>query len=279
MTKTYLLIDCGYLFFYRYYATKLWYKRAHEYTDDLIMVKDIHFQNTFQRMIRECIQKLVKRFETCWTHVIFCRDCSRSTIWRNKNYVQYKANRDTTSLTGLPIASRLLKETIFEIVRQEGAKSIGVATTEADDIVFCAINFVKTMEPSSKYVIIASDHDYYQILDKVTSLVGLDKRDHMLSSTRVTHQLEPTKAAKIDLLVKIISGDSSDNIKPIFPRCGPKTALKLALEPELLASWFKKYPVSETRFKENQQLIDMSEIPEMLQIAINNKLRVCLGYR
>ena len=48
MTQTYLLVDWGYLFFYRYHATKLWYKRAHDYLDDLTMSFDPIFKKTIQ---------------------------------------------------------------------------------------------------------------------------------------------------------------------------------------------------------------------------------------
>ena len=51
MTSTYLAVDMGYLFFYRYHATKLWYKKAKEYTDDLTMSEDTEFQNKFKDMI------------------------------------------------------------------------------------------------------------------------------------------------------------------------------------------------------------------------------------
>lgn len=274
--KTYILVDCGYLFFYRYHATKLWYKKAHTYTDDLTMAQDIHFQTTYQKMVKNCIQRFLKKYSETWEHVIFCRDSRRESVWRNSLNSEYKGNRDTSQLTGLRIASKLLKLTIFELVREEGAKSIGVAKAEADDIVYCCTSLIRVFEPDCKCVIIASDQDYYQILDEKISLVRLDKRDPMTKSTRVTLGLSPQEAAKIDLLVKIISGDNSDNIKAIFPKCGPKTALKLAQDEKLLNLWFEKHNSSKSRFIQNKSLIDMTEIPAELQFTIGKKIKICL---
>ena len=130
MTATYLAIDMGYLFFYRYHATKMWYRKAKEYIDDLSMAEDMEFQNKFKDMIESCIQKLLKKYKTNWENVFLCRDCRRGEIWRNDIHNEYKGTRDTSKLTGLSIAAKLLKEKSFDLVRYKGVKCIGVKTAE-----------------------------------------------------------------------------------------------------------------------------------------------------
>ena len=47
-----------------------------------------------------------------------------------------------------------------------------------------------------------------------------------LSFKKITDQKSSTGTAECDLFCKIVMGDISDNIPSVFPKCGPKTALK-----------------------------------------------------
>ena len=70
---------------------------------------------------------------------------------------------------------------------------------------------------------------------------------------------------KLDLGVKIIVGDNSDNIPKCFPKCGQKTAIKYVNNPELLDKAFAKYPGSKEKFILNKTLIDFNCIPSNIQ--------------
>ena len=277
MTQTYLLVDWGYLFFYRYHATKLWYKRAEDYQDDLTMSVDPKFKKTFQKKVVDCIKEKMKKHKVDWCNVIVCRDTRRSDIWRNQLHGDYKGTRDTSSLTGLKMTSSYLREVIFDLLREHDVKCIGLKGAEADDIVYVCKKRLSEVYPESKYVIVASDCDYYQIIDSNTSLVRLDKKDPMVKSTRNTHDFDIPKAQQIDLLVKIIQGDSSDNISSCFPKCGGKTALSLALDNEKLEKYLKRHAGSREKLNFNRKLIDMSNIPMELQQTITEKVNVCFG--
>lgn len=277
MVVTYLLVDWGYLFFYRYHATKLWYKRAHDYKDDLSMAEDQVFKLTFQKRVKECIAEKMKKHGVKWENVIICRDGRRSEVWRNAHHGDYKGNRDTSGLTGLALSSGYLKEAVFSLLRECNVKCIGYRGAEADDVVYVCKKRLGELDGDAKFVIVASDCDYYQIVDERTSLVRLDKKDPMAKSTRNTHGLEVAKAQEVDLLVKLIAGDSSDNIVGCFPKCGPKTALNLALDGKKLESHFKKHEGSRERFETNSLLIDMRNIPVEIQQGIVGKLEVCFG--
>ena len=56
-----------------------------------------------------------------------------------------------------------------------------------------------------------------------------------------------------------------------------KTALKLALDKDLLNIWFNKYPSSHLLFNNNKSLIDMTDIPKYMQYNIQSRVKICLG--
>ena len=67
-----------------------------------------------------------------------------------------------------------------------------------------------------------------------------------------------------DLQLKILMGDSSDNIPSVFPKCGIKTALKCVDDPE----YFKKKMGISIQYHEqyilNQTLVSFDKIPKEL---------------
>ena len=75
-------------------------------------------------------------------------------------------------------------------------------------------------------VLIASDHDYLQI-DGISQF--------NLEGKRIVRDLGGTIVSAPEyLLGKILMGDKSDNICQVFKKCGPKTALKLVKDKEML---------------------------------------------
>ena len=63
------------------------------------------------------------------------------------------------------------------------------------------------------------------------------------------------------MLSKILSGDKSDNIPPVFPRCGKKTSLKLAKNTNELNKKLKSSLEWQQNFERNTILIDNQKIP------------------
>ena len=65
---------------------------------------------------------------------------------------------------------------------------------------------------------------------------------------------------------KIILGDPSDNIKPVFKNCGLKTVLKYYKNPEYFEECLKKENSSaHEAYLLNKKLIDFNEIPISLK--------------
>jgi 5'-3' exonuclease len=144
-----------------------------------------------------------------------------------------------------------------------GIKTLSVDSAEADDILMCLIRRMK--HPHN--VIIATDHDYIQILDKC--------RMFDLSGKEINREYISEKIAGDDSLsvsdylkIKIIMGDKSDNIPSIFDRCGPKTGYKLVKNPTLLREKLQENPSSVKQLQLNKALIDATRIPVELQKKI-----------
>ena len=82
------------------------------------------------------------------------------------------------------------------------------------------------------------------------------------------------------MMLKIITGDKSDNIPGIKYRFGPKTAYKLLSEgdgKQNLQDMLDKDPAVKVAFNRNRKLIAFSEIPAKLQQEIVVDLRKKMG--
>jgi len=71
--------------------------------------------------------------------------------------------------------------------------------------------------------------------------------------------------SNIDLEIKIIMGDSSDNIPSVFPKCGPKTAQKCIDNPEFFQKKMEEDPKYTAQYELNKLLVDFDNIPDDLQ--------------
>lgn len=265
-TMSYLLVDTSYLAFYRYFATKQWYRRAQDYTDDDTMVQDPIFKDMFAKKTKDCLTELVKKHNIPWDNVIFARDCPRRDIWRMKLWPTYKGSR--VDQVNCRSSFYQIREIIVDLIRGHNVKCLSVPHAEADDIVAVSHRHLFETGLANQCYILASDTDYYQLLNDATRLLRLDRYDPMKGFSGNSQQ---------DLLVKIIGGDVSDNIPKCFEKCGKKTSLHLATHPDQLAQKFLSNPGSKQQFLLNQQLIDFRQIPTEIQELIQIKLMVCLG--
>ena len=126
---------------------------------------------------------------------------------------------------------------------------------EADDCVA-----LTTKHFNKETIIIANDHDYKQLLNDHCKLYNLQYKE-------ITSNNPP-----LDLFLKIILGDKSDNIKGLFKRCGKKTGEKYFNDREL----FNKKCKEEQQliaFEINKILIDFNYIPSLLQKEFIEQLK------
>lgn len=113
--------------------------------------------------------------------------------------------------------------------------------------------------------IITSDTDYMQLKKERIHIYNL-------SFTPLITEKNSFGCAKKDLLYKIIRGDTSDNIKPLFNKCTKREAIKLMDDNSLLMKKIKDEG-REENYKLNRTLVDFQKIPQELQEIMIDKLK------
>lgn len=261
-----LIIDLSYFVFHRYYATKSYVKISEQSDSISISFDDLTFTDMFKTGFRKDLKKIVNKFGA--SEIYFAKDCARSEIWRNSIYSEYKSRKQLSDFDGRAfevVYDELIPELkeVYKTYRyRRSIKNIPLytishATCEADDI--CAV-LCKKIFGSTKKTIITGDHDYLQLVDDTTAIY--DMKFRALKSKSIG-------CAREDLLLKILTGDKSDNIPSI---CSKKHALSLirdGLSCEEIANMYR----DDARFQLNRNLVDMDMIPEDLVISIVERLK------
>ena len=201
---------------------------------------------------------------------IFAMDDRVSYSFRKKLYPEYKAQRALVKRSyQLQPIKDYITNVIFkdlEVEEKYGYHLVKVEGAEGDDVIATTLLNFKDNYLAS--MLVASDHDFLQI-DGVREfdLFGKEaKRD--LGGEIVN--------ADDYLLGKILMGDKSDNIKQVFPKCGPKTALKWTKDKTTLKTVLKESQDAASRYLLNKKIISFKEMPSELSSAILEKINVAL---
>ena len=254
----FLIIDVSYFNFWRFFATKLWYTKAHE--DEQIeqgydWTQNQVFMEKYKKMYFQTLKKYIKKFKP--HKIILARDCKRQTIWRMNFYPEYKGTRDEIyekkqfmggkvfKYTYSDIIPELLKDPLFQQIKLDNA--------EADDIIYMCSQKIRK-NPDNIISIISSDHDLLQIIDSSFNI-------KLYQGNLKTYNNKAKGNADISNFLKAILGDSSDNIPKVFSGVGEKTAVKLYNNPNLLLDKFRKNKESFNRYIINRLLVDFKYIP------------------
>lgn len=208
--------------------------------------------------------------------VWICYDGGKS--WRKEFSTAYKAQRkearDKQSVEGGGLIKwdefyRVLNEMQKDMATYFPFYVIRADTIEADDLI---AHVVRNSPADDEKIIVTRDGDFVQLLYYPNTRIynPIDRR--YITSTNPIFSLQQ----------KICMGDKSDNILPIRPRFGEKTAEKYILAGELdklleqaqkdiQESGTPKDPLAESYFK-NRKLIDMSQIPASLSKVIEDTI-------
>ncbi len=197
--------------------------------------------------------------------IIVAKDCHRKNIWRMDLYNDYKKNRIyDDSFMGGPFFEMAYKNE--ELFKKAGANIIlKHCKLEADDCVALTAKYLIKKYPDINIKIITSDTDYLQLICPNIELFTLKYK-------KVNTSKNSSGNPKQDLFCKIVSGDKSDCIPSVFPKCGPKTALKYWNDPELFKKKLSENIEYQKIYDRNKQLIDMNCIPINLKNEFNKKL-------
>lgn len=248
-----VLIDAGYFMFHRYYATLKWYSLKN---DNIISVQDLHntreFIEALENHAMKDIEKLKKRWNT--KNIVLCLDTKRENIWRMKIYPEYKSNRNNDMINKIA-----LKHLIPFIEDYELAQYIGNDNLEADDIIYILTKKLLEIEDyKENIVIITNDNDYLQLKRDRVDIYNLQGKD----GTDISYRSAGNK--ELDLMIKVLKGDTSDYIMPIHTRLGIETAKRVAMMTEEdRIDWIRsKGEEAVNNYYKNKKLIDFREIPE-----------------
>ena len=269
--KTFIFIDGSYFCFYRYYAVMNWWKNA--YPDDPlnIPIENSKFVEKFKKIFVEKIQEIPKKLKKFTNKkiedpiLIVGKDCKREQIWRNDFYDKYKATRASNGEDGFmggPFFKMAYEEELFQ---QGGVKLILQHNRlEADDCIAISVKHLIEKYPDCTIYIITSDNDYLQLVRENVHIYNLSFKN--LKDSKIFSG-NPEK----DLKIKIIMGDTSDNIPSVFPKCGIKTAIKCVEDSE----YFKKKMSDNIKYYEqfllNDTLVSFDKIPVELVSEFSNK--------
>lgn len=257
MNPTFIFVDGSYYCFYRYFALLNWWKNAYPETIIEDPYQNKNFVDKFKKTFVEnllAIPKKLKIHKTTKPFLIVGKDCKRENIWRMDLFPKYKSNRDQVGFMGGPFFKMAYEAELFQ---QGGAKAIlKHPKLEADDCIALSVKHLTNKYPECQIYIITSDRDYLQLASPNVHLFNLTFKNIAEKSS--------SGNAKDDLEIKIIMGDTSDNIPAVFPKCGLKTAQKCIQEPEFFKKKMADNSEYYAQYELNKKLVDFNNIPEEL---------------
>jgi len=175
-----------------------------------------HFLNTLRKFLEE----------TNFNKVVVFWDSKTSSSVRRLIYPKYKLNRRPSETESKEESFLEQKQRVKQYLEEMFVRQLETDHAEADDLIayYCKIS------SDEDKIIFSSDRDLAQLIsDKVTIYSPSTKQYYKMGSTIKISDIEfPHYNVKT---VKILTGDSSDNIDGIF-YLGEKTLVKLF--PELL---------------------------------------------
>jgi 5'-3' exonuclease len=260
-SKPIILIDQSYYVFNRYYATCNWYSHQKDKNLNLDNIENnTDFIMAFFRHFENDINKIIKKYKTIKSNIIFCCDCTRCEIWRNVIYNDYKSTR---------IKKENFDGTIFNLFKNYISNNdynyCESNNLEADDITYIIQRKIKDEFRNYSIVIITNDNDYLQMYDMNTTIINMQFKD--ISLRIKTNPM-------IELEFKIIYGDKSDNIQKIQTGLKKNDAFKLAnMNKEDRNKYLIEHNLME-KYLLNKRLVDLTEIPEKLINDFNSKYNI-----
>ncbi len=191
---------------------------------------------------------------------------SKKPSFRKEIYKDYKANREVPP----PDLSDQIKA-VREMCEQAHLPTLQQEGIEADDLI---ASYVKTHKKRGPIVIVSSDKDLTQLVDK--NVVMYDSfRERILGPEEVLEKYGVAPEKMLDFLS--LTGDSSDNI-PGIKGVGPKTAIQLleaASVEEMLKNpkklpekWREKIEAQRDALELSQRLVRLKDDIEISDDAL-----------
>ena len=215
---------------------------------------DLEF-NYWKHMFINNLFSNVKQFEP--SKVIMAFDSPK--LWRKEIYSEYKAQRKegrNKSTIDFPAFFKVLDDFMPEMKEAFGNFYLmKIYECEADDIIAVLAN--EKFHQSEKVTVVSTDKDFIQLLkNRNLDLYNPIKKKN-------TESINPVK----DLQIKILQGDSSDNIPSVKKGTGPKTAMKILNEG--LDMFLDSCQDVKDAYERNRAIIDFNLIPQRIKNLVN----------
>lgn len=260
----YIFIDASYFIFYRVFALTIWWKNAKPDEPLENPFQNIEFVKKFRSTFIDKVKEIKKRSKMKNPVVFVGKDCFQKNIWRKSLFADYKNGRDEKKNEAANIGSffkMVYEENLFEESIVD--KILFIDSLEADDCIALGVKKIQQGNNEDNILIITSDHDYLQLLHPNVTIMDLKFKE--LKNSKKAYE-----DSKKNLFCKIVMGDKSDNIMPLFKKCGPKTIEKLFENPDLFSEKVKTENVT-NQYELNKTLIDFNYIPYELQSLFYQK--------
>lgn len=274
----FIFIDGSYFVFFRFNALKSWWKLAHQDEDEgenieLVPHENEEFKNKFRKTFADKLKEIPKKLGIKKNEpyrIYVGQDCKQETIWRMKHMNAYKGTRPNTSIEGK----------FFEIVYSEKLfeNSLGdncilkYPKLEADDVIALSVKHIieNDASGSNECYIVSSDGDYLQLCHERINIYDLKFKNLKMRNPAYFE----SESVKKMFVAKCLCGDKSDNIPSVFPKCGKKTAEKLAeLDNESMINEIRKKLKNENeinaaikQFELNDLMMNFDKIPSEYSI-------------
>lgn len=210
---------------------------------------------------------------------VMARDSHGSESFRKKLYPAYKMQRQSereeqNNFNHWKIMDYMYSVVLPDLLPKNDTYVMKLPGCEGDDIIATLIQTPKLRYRYNQIILISSDHDYLQLHKPENRM-----KQFTLKGEEVLCQFQRTQGGRrVDipitadqaLLMKIITGDSSDNIPGIKRGLGPVRTWNLICEHarENLKKLFDSDNAAAVTFQLNRKLISFEEIPMELQNEI-----------
>ena len=203
---------------------------------------------------------------------IIAKDSKLTKSFRYALYPEYKLSRKLQRSRRMqykigPVFDELYTN-VFPSVFGDDCVQLSVPGAEGDDVIASIARSDRIGDEYERVILISSDRDFIQLqIDR--NVTQYDAKGELvvpkIKRGNEVIGITPQQA----LMVKIISGDTSDNIKPIKPKIGELRALKYITEKtDEFKKMLKEEPEVAQRFVLNSKLIDFKNIPVELSKSV-----------
>ncbi len=260
-----VLIDGGYLSFLRYHATKKYWSYRKEADQENPWVNEEEFRAVLLRNYEKVLKKLSKGKKA-----IFAMESLDGQNWRKSIHPNYKGTRPKNN-----DIFTYLKYITHEFLPQI-CENIGnitycrLAGTEADDIIALKAIELLQLEQVSEISIISKDMDFLQLVEKDNKVRIYD------ANYKLNKKCEEELVGFSYLKYKLVNGDTSDNIMPIYKGKNCTKRKQQLLESlyrlndlDLVSSDIFEDEESYQKFLFNRSLIDFRMILETTRSKFN----------